>query len=160
MELWYPPKDRPQLFEWWRPLILASRAARLERVPWPINVDELVLRGRVERTGRPDIWVYSHPESGGELYLDGTGQAYTFMRTPKARGYGRFAMCDIRTAIWRARLPEVVMPIWYEEPPAIPAWLGDAAPAVDPAPITSQGGHAPRRHGHLTVHDGGRPMAG
>lgn len=160
MELWYPPDDRPQLFQWWRPLILASRAARLQRVPWPINVDELVLRGRVERRARPDIWVYRHPASGGELYLDETGQAYTFTRTPKAKSYGRFTPCDIRTAIWHARLPEVVEPIWYEEPPAIPVWLGAPASAVEPEPKPALPAPAPRRRGHLTVYDGGRPLAG
>lgn len=117
MDLWYPPKDRPHLLEWWRPLILASRAARLERCPWPIHVDELVLRGRVSRKGRPDIWVYAHPGSGGELYLDGTGQAYTFTPTPRAKSYGRFLPCEIYVAIWRARLPDVVAPVSYDDPP-------------------------------------------
>lgn len=130
MDLWYPPKDRPHLLDWWRPLILASRAARLERCPWPIHVDELVLRGRVSRKGRPDIWVYSHPGSGGELYLDHTGQTYTFTRTPRAKGYGRFQPCEIHVAIWRARLPDVVAPVAYENPPADHRlWLSGTAPA-------------------------------
>jgi hypothetical protein len=141
MDLWYPPKDRPHLLEWWRPLILASRAARIERCPWPIHVDELVLRGRVSRKGRPDIWVYAHPGSGGELYLDHSGQAYTFTRTPRAKSYGRFLPCEIHMAIWRARLPDVVAPISYDNPPADHrVWMSGTAPAgwAD-APVA--GGH-------------------
>jgi len=130
MDLWYPPKDRPHLLEWWRPLILASRAARLQRCPWPIHVDELVLRGRVSRKGRPDIWVYAHPGSGGELYLDDTGQTYTFTRTPRAKSYGRFLPCELLMAIWRARLPDVVAPVSYDNPPADHRiWASGTAPA-------------------------------
>src|SRR3546814_3293393 len=49
MDLWYPPNDQPHLLEWWRPLLLASRAARVERFPWPLHIDEVQLVGRVER---------------------------------------------------------------------------------------------------------------
>lgn len=172
MDLWHPPSDQPHLLEWWRPLLLASRAARLDRVPWPIHLDDFALRGRVDRAGRPDVWIYAHP-GAGELYLDSTGQPYRFTRTPKAKGYGRFTGCDIRMAIWRAGLPEVVEPIWFadEVPSGPPAWV--PAPEVDPVVGTAHPSarHAtpgppavsppePRRHGHLIVHDGGRPLAG
>lgn len=159
MDLWYPPKDRPHLLEWWRPLMLASRNARHDRFPWPLHVDEMTLVGRVDRGRRPAIWVYKHPESRGELYVDATGQAYRFTPTPKAKAYGRFTPCEIRAALWRARLPEVVEPIWYDDPgPRQHAWdgghdLDDDEPAPDPTP-------PPRRRGHLTVHDGGHPLAG
>lgn len=168
METWYPPKDRPQLLEWWRPLILASRAARLAQFPWPINIDEMILVGRIDRGARPAIWVYRNPEAGGEIYLDSTGQPYKFTRTPKAKGYGRFTSCDIRTALWRSGLPKVVEPVWYEPPP-VPAghgWSSEAPPdddeaePEDGAETTSHAPPAPRRRGHLTVHDGGRPLAG
>src|SRR3546814_7445157 len=43
MDLWYPPNDQPHLLEWWRPLLLASRAARVERFPWPLHIDEVQL---------------------------------------------------------------------------------------------------------------------
>ena len=114
MDLWYPPHDQPHLLEWWRPLILASRAARVDRVPWLLHLDEIQLVGRIDRSGRPPIWVYKHAESRGELYLDPTGQAYRFTRTPNARSYGRFTACDLRTAIFRAGLPTVVEPVWFE----------------------------------------------
>ena len=54
MELWSPPHDRPHLFEWWRPLLLASQQARRRRLPWPIHLDEFRLAGRVLREDRPD----------------------------------------------------------------------------------------------------------
>jgi len=167
MELWYPPKDQPHLFEWWRPLMLASRAARLERFPWPLHLDEIVLVGRIDRASRPSIWVYRHAEARHELYVDATGQAYKFTRTPNAKGYGRFNPCEIRTALWRAGIPDVVEPIWFADevrPPADNDWTDAAlepeperAPEPAPQPAAAPG---PRRHGHLTVHDGGRTLAG
>ncbi len=165
MDLWYPPKDRPHLFEWWRPLVLASRAARLEQFPWPIHLDEMILVGRIDRSSRPAIWVYRHPEARGELYVDGSGQAYKFTRTPNAKSYGRFTPCEIRQALWRAGLPDVVQPIWFEQPPPPldEGWRagvdddgGAAAADVNHEDAPS----APRQRGHLTVHDGGRPLAG
>jgi hypothetical protein len=160
MELWYPPKDRPHLLEWWRPLILASAAARRGRFPWPVHIDEMTLVGRIDRSSRPAIWVYRHPASRGELYVDATGQAYTFTKTPKGRSLGRFSPCEISAALWRAGLPTVVEPIWYDEPPARhPGWTSDVSPEredVEPQPAEPE----PRRRGHLTIYDGGRPMAG
>jgi hypothetical protein len=182
MDLWYPPKDRPHLLEWWRPLILASAAARHAQVPWPIHLDELVLVGRIDRPSKAAIWVYRHPEAGGELYLDGTGQAYRFTRTPKARGYGRFTPCDLERAIWAAGLPRVVEPVFYREPPPLAAQWPDASrhPAGGradelegesrsagtcghegrPDPAGAAPAPGPRRRGHLTVHDGGESLAG
>jgi hypothetical protein len=116
MDLWYPPDDQAPLLEWWTPLVLASAAARRARVPWLIHVDEFELQGRIDRAGRPDVWVYRHQRSGQELYLDATGQAYKFTRTPNGRSYGRFSASDLRSAIHRAGLPLHVEPMWFEEP--------------------------------------------
>jgi hypothetical protein len=166
MDLWYPPKDRPQLFEWWRPLTLASRAARARRIAWLIHVDEFTLVGRVDRSSRPAIWVYKHGVSRGELYLDATGQAYRFTRTPNAKGFGRFSACDIRTAVWQAGLPSAVEPVWFERPGAVGVeWGGrtfDGREASDPLAEDQADAAAakPRRRGHLTIYDGGRPLAG
>jgi hypothetical protein len=152
MKLWYPPTDAPHLLEWWRPLLMASRAARAEEVPWPIHVDDFSLRGRVDRGSRPAIWVYRHPANGGELYLDCTGQPYTFVPTPRAKGPGRFQPIDIRTAVWRARLPDVVPPVWFEShPPRLHPDLTDDDDEPDAAPPPP----VPRRRGHLVVIDGG-----
>lgn len=166
MDLWRPPTDQPHLLEWWRPLFLASRAARDARIAWPIHPDEMVLVGRVDRSSRPAVWVYRHPAARGELYVDGTGQPFKFTRTPNAKSYGRFTAVDIRTAVWKAGLPEVVEPIWYDDP-----WpsqshgrYADPLPDTDdleqPAPLPPPEGDAPRRRGHLTVHDGGRALTG
>ena len=162
MELWTPPHDAPHLLEWWRPLMLASQRARRDEVPWPIHLDEFRLFGRVVRAGRPDIWIYEHPANGGGLYVDATGTTYKFIPTPRAKSIGRFAPCEIRSAVWRAGLPDVVRPIWYREPRRGP-W--DYVGAVDddadddaelkkvsggvgePVPVATRG--------HLTVFDGG-----
>jgi hypothetical protein len=162
MDLWYPPHDRPHLLEWWRPLLLLGAAARRERVPWPIHLDEFRLRGRVDRKDRPSVWIYAHHEAG-ELHVDATGQTYKFTRTPNARAFGRFAPCDVRTAIWRAGLPAFVEPVWYEEPPVAvdrPAWSDlehpdDRTAASPPSEVAAGGGPA-RQRGHLTVYEGGR----
>src|SRR3546814_7513752 len=108
MDLWYPPNDQPHLLEWWRPLLLASRAARVERFPWPLHIDEVQLVGRVDRGSRGAIWVYRHSESRGEIYIDATGQTYKYTRTPNAKSHGRFNACPVRDALWRAALPTVV----------------------------------------------------
>ncbi len=168
MDLWYPPKDSPQLFEWWRPLTLASRAARLQRIAWLIHVDDFTLVGRVERSSRPHIWVYKHGQSRGELYLDSTGQAYRFTRTPNAKGFGRFSACDLRAAVWQAGLPTVVDPVWFEAPrQAAAEWGAHDEPVAEPVAGSevADGGSREmeergRRRGHLTVYDGGRPLAG
>lgn len=162
MDLWHPPSDQPHLLEWWRPLMLASRALRLARNPWLIHLDEMSLTGRVDRGSRPSIWVYKHTESRGELYLDDTGQAYKFTKTPKAKAYGRFTSCDLTIALWRADMPKFVEPVFYEEPmrrdprDEWDGWNGDRS--IEDAPASRE----PRRRGHLTVIDGGagQPMAG
>lgn len=186
MDLWYPPKDRPHLLEWWRPLILASKAARLAGSPWPIHVDELILRGRIDRGSRPAIWVYANPVGGGELYLDGTGQAYKFTKTASGRSLGRFSACGLESAIWAAGLPHLHEADGSQQEQAQahakarathPAARSDShgvAGVVDPSPRSARralpgaaDAHepsavsgAPRRRGHLTVHEGGRQLAG
>ena len=167
MDLWYPPDDQPPLLEWWTPLLLAASAARRERVPWPIHLDDFSLAGRVDRSGRPALWVYKHHGSGRDLALDATGQAYAYTPTPRAKSPGRFTACDIRTAVYRADLPAHVEPVWYEEPAPLHAapWPGGAdvqVPAegarVEPAPTHPTrrrlGPSAARRH--LTLIQGGR----
>ena len=162
MELWTPPHDRPHLFEWWRPLLLASQRARRRRVPWPIHIDEFRLAGRVVRSGRPDLWIYEHHGNGGSLCIDATGSTYRFIPTPSAKGVGQFRPCDIRSAVWRAGLPEVVEPMWYREPPVgDEGWPGDAASHRGDVELREASGGtaitaAVVRRGHLTVIDGGR----
>ena len=181
MDLWYPPDDQPPLLEWWTPLLLASATARREHVPWPIHLDEFSLQGRVQRDGRPAIWVYRHHASGEELYLDDTGRPYKFTRTPNGRSLGRFTASDIRSAVHRAGLPRHVEPVWFDEPLA-PSY-GFSAPQLpfgdEPAPdrerhvahstpehrtvVDTTSPPRPRRRprpgarrGHLTLIHGGR----
>ena len=167
MDLWHPPTDQPHLLEWWRPLLVASRALRATRFPWPIHLDEMTLTGRVDRGTRPSIWIYKHAESRGELYLDATGQAYRFTRTPNARSFGRFTPCDLDVAVWRADMPSFVEPVFYDDPPRrAPGDTWDDDVALEPPSLEdhppSPPEHPARRRGHLTVIDGGRgrPLAG
>lgn len=160
MELWSPPHDAPHLFEWWRPLLLASQRARSRRLPWPIHLDEFRLSGRVMRSGRPDVWLYEHHANGGTLCIDAMGATYKFVATPGGKGVGQFRTCELRTAVYRAGLPEVVEPIWYERPRR--AWGDDSPWRPDDADSDSHdlrevsGGAAPVVHRrHLTLIDGG-----
>lgn len=122
MHIWRPPHDAPHLLEWWRPLMLVGRRARVGRVGWPIHLDEFRLAGRVVRSGRPDVWLYEHHENGGTLCVDATGATYRFVFTPNGRGPGQFRGCTLRAAIARAGLHDVVEPVWYGRPPAEPWW--------------------------------------
>lgn len=114
MDLWRPPHDSPQLFDWWRPLMLASQRARAERIGWPIYLDQFQLIGRVNRQGRPNVWIYQHHQSRGDIYVDGNGDTYRFIETPRARGIGMFKQCEIRRAVYGAGLANVVDPIFFE----------------------------------------------
>jgi hypothetical protein len=123
----------------------------------------MVLTGRVDRGTRPAIWIYKHAESRGELYLDATGQAYKFTKTPNARSFGRFTPCSLDAAMWRAGLPSFVEPVFYDEPPRGTTDLWDDDGWRDDEPLDDAPPAAePRRRGHLTVIDGGRgrPLAG
>lgn len=142
MDLWSPPHDAPHLLEWWRPLMLVSRRARLERFPWPVHLDEFRLAGRVRRQGRPDIWIYDHHENRGSVCVDGTGQTYRFFATPRAKGVGQFRPCELRSALWRARLPDVVEPVSYAPVGAGDRERADAVPedaVLDDADATGLG---------------------
>src|SRR5918998_424543 len=129
MDLWSPPRDAPHLLEWWRPLMLVSRQARVDRFPWPVHLDEFRLAGRVKRQGRPDIWIYDHHENSGSVCVDSTGQTYKFIATPRAKGVGQFRPCELRSALWRARLPPGGGAGSYEggRPGARDTWLSEAA---------------------------------
>jgi hypothetical protein len=116
MNLWQPSPDEPDLFDWWRPLLAVSRLARAERFHWPVYVEEFDFQGRVERGSRPAIWVYEHRRSGREVLADWQGHTYEFIRYRSGRQRGRFKEIDIRSALWRARLPDVVEPVSYDEP--------------------------------------------
>jgi hypothetical protein len=128
MEWWCPSPDKPELFDWWRPLLTVSRRARAERILWPVHVDEFDFVGRIDRGKRPAIWVYEHRANGGEILADWSGQTYEFIRYRKGRQLGRFKEVKVRTAIWRARLPDVVEPVWYDEPPRRNREVGPLGP--------------------------------
>ena len=114
MEFRQPSPDEPELFDWWRPLLAASCRARDDRMPWPIHIDEFQLFGCVERTSSPAIWIYEHRFSGGKMLADWKGRTYEFVPYRTGRQPGRFKEIDVRRAIWRAGLPDVVDPVEYE----------------------------------------------
>jgi hypothetical protein len=145
MRWWHPSPDEPELLDWYRPLALASRWARAEKIYWPIHVDEFVFSGRVERGKRPAIWVYEHRANGGEILVDWIGQTYEFIRYRSGRQLGRFKEVEVRTAVWRARLPDVVEPVSYDEPYLRHPEVGPLDP--DPWVVSPPG----LRRGHLTL---------
>lgn len=165
MELWSPPRDAPHLYEWWRPLVQASRRARVERLPWPVHLDEFRLAGRVTRRDRPDVWIYEHHANGGALCVDASGGAYRFVATPgtvRAPGgdaaaggsIGQFRVCTLAEALRRAGLPGVVGRVVYTPPDDTPAEGPEPQPEPRPA-VASVGGSGPPsrviRRGHLTL---------
>lgn len=114
MQQWRPDPDAPQLLDWWVPLVRASRHAIDAEVPWLILIDEWELGGRVERQGRPDVWLYVHRRSGGELRVDDNGQPYRFIPNSSGPSPGRLRTMDIRHALCLAGLPNVSEPVWFE----------------------------------------------
>jgi hypothetical protein len=126
MRLWRPPPDEPQLHEWWLPLLALSRRVRAERMYWPIHIDQFALEGRIDRDPRPAIWVYVHGGSLEELLVDGDGRTYEFIHHRSGRSPGRFKEIPLRRAVWRARLPDHVEPIWYDEPQPRLRQVGDS----------------------------------
>lgn len=116
MRCWTPEPDDPHLLDWWAPLVRAARRALDEEVHWLILVDEWALAFRVERRGRPDVWVYVHDRSRGELCVDDTGQAYRFIANSSGPSPGRFKEMEIRHAVWRAGLPDVNPGVSFDWP--------------------------------------------
>jgi hypothetical protein len=161
MELWSPKPGDAELFEWWRPLMLASRRARAERFPYPIHVDEFRLAGRVIRAGRPDVWIYDHRANGGSVCVDDTGQAWRYVGSTTP-GAGSFRRCKLADALRRAGLPDVVTAVRYEKAPPAPAGAARGSSGSSlAATVAAAGAHPagaadrrePRviRRGHLTL---------
>lgn len=114
---WRPDPSEPALLSWWQPLVRAARRAVTEEVLWLILVDEWRLVGRYGRSGRPDVWIYADDRSGGELYVDESGQPYRFIEYRSGPSLGRFKEIDIRTAVWRSGLPRVGRGVSWGPPP-------------------------------------------
>lgn len=129
---WRPEPGEPVLLSWWAPLVRAARRAVAEQFPWLIMVDEWQLVGRYKRKGRSDVWIYRHDRSGGELYLDDSGQAHRFIHYSSGPSPGRFTEIGIGAALWRSRLPDVGLAVWWDTPPRV-AWGDDDwdPPAAD-----------------------------
>lgn len=108
LRLWAPPPDEPDQLSWWWPLHLVARHAWFIDFGCPVWLDEFRLVGRVDRPGRPGIWVYVHRLSGAEVYADDTGETYRLRPTPHGPGVGQFRKISVRRALVTARLPSVV----------------------------------------------------
>lgn len=152
MKAWTPPADEPARFSWWQPLLAFSRRVRADRVPWPVHIDEFVLDRRFDRPPRPAIWIYLHDASGGAMMVDDGGRAYRFIEYRGGRG-GRFKEIDVRRAVWQAGLPDVVEPVWYDEPPRRSSWTPvDAVDWSDETfPEASAFTPSPRRNRRLRL---------
>jgi hypothetical protein len=140
MRWWQPSDGEVELWEWWAPLLAAGRRARRDLVPWPLNVDEFRLEGRIDRPPRPSVWVYRHRVGGGRIRCDSLGRTYV-LRASAAGAFGaRHVEVDVRRAVWAAGLPDVVRPVWFSPPPP---------PEPDWAPEPPPSGSGGRRHLHL-----------
>lgn len=151
MDLWQPTHDQPHMLEWWRPLISLSARARVEDTVWPVNVDEFSLVGRVNRRDRPDIWVYRHHGSGGELFVDGSATVYKYTWVSGGSAPGRFTKCDLYPALWRAGIPQVTI----ARTPTRSAGFGPNGGWGDDDLGTEPTEPPSKTHGHLRVYDGG-----
>ena len=67
MKLWRPDPNEPELLDWWRPFFTVARLARQDEFPWQVVIDDFRLFGRGQRSGRPDVWVYTCIPTGGEV---------------------------------------------------------------------------------------------
>src|SRR4051794_40972609 len=143
MDLWRPEPDEPELLAWWWPLVLASRAVRQNDTPWPINIEEFALIGRVEGTKkRPPIWVYRHRESAGHVFVDQHGATYKFIAYASGRVAGRFKRIPVRHAVWAAGLPDVVKSVHGPRTRYVDDWDdGDPPADVEPDPAPTERGH-------------------
>ena len=105
MQLWQPSPDEPPRLDWWRPLLAVKRRAQAERVPSPVEAEEFVFRGRVDRGPRPAVWIYEHRRSGREMLADGRGRTYEFVQYRTGSRPGRFNEIGVWRALLRARVP-------------------------------------------------------
>jgi hypothetical protein len=112
MRWWRPEPGAPELLDWYRPLLEVARQALDDEFPWCVHVQDFRVVGRVRRERRPDIWVYACGPSGRELYVDVHAQTYKFIPTPNGRGVGRFRLLELRSALWRCGVPDVIRPAW------------------------------------------------
>ena len=104
MQMWCPDPDEPERLDWWRPLEAVCLRARGERLATPVRVDEFRLRGRVDRGGRPAVWIYEHRGSGREMLADADGRTYEFVHYRSGMQLGRFNEIGVWPAVLRARL--------------------------------------------------------
>lgn len=150
MQLWSPDPSLPVLLEWWRPLQAVARLARLQQISWPIHLDEFALVGRVDRSRRPAVWVYRHGLSRGFIHADVAGGTYEWVEYRSGPSPGRFKQIAAQTAVWRCGLPNLVEPVWYDEPPR--ANYGPDLPIDGPMPPVGLAA-PPRRkaRGHLRL---------
>src|SRR5206468_12823186 len=114
MNLWRPDPDEPELLDWWRPLFTVARLAREDEFPWQVVIDDFRLFGRVKRSGRPDVWIYTCVATGGELRVDDHGTTYKFIPTPNARGVGQLRPTSLNSALWRVGVPASRQPEIYD----------------------------------------------
>ncbi len=113
MEIWKPPTDKPQLLDWWLPLLAFARRVRADQVPWLVIIEDFELIGRFDRPPRPSVSIYRHRQTGGQVGVDRSGQSYRFIEYHSGSSPGRLAETSIRSAVWAAGLPDVAPPVTY-----------------------------------------------
>lgn len=116
MRCWRPPADQPQQLDWWQPFLMVCRRAREIHFVWPLWLDEFELIGRVDRSGRPNVWIYRHQRARRELYCDEVGATYRLIATPRGSSPGQLRRCDLTRALFGSGLHNVVDPHWWKHP--------------------------------------------
>lgn len=133
--LWMPDPGQSPLVEWWRPLVTYARRLRADEFPWALYVEDFDFLGSVARDRLPTVSLYRHQAGGDELCIGADGLPLRFAWSSGGRSPGRFIECDLRGALWRAGLPDLLDTPWsgpsrpneYDEP-------FESEPALDAGP--------------------------
>jgi hypothetical protein len=125
MDLWYPDDDIPSDMGWWTPLLRFGLAMARAGLP-AINPNDYMLMGRIDRKGRPRIWLYKHIDTRRYVNVadDGTPYRYIPPKDWNSRYEGRYVLHrNPKTAWWhlglwtlREELDDVPDP---DEPPGL-----------------------------------------
>lgn len=159
MHVWQPAPAEVELLAWWRPLLLVSRRVVQQQMPWPVHFDEFQLIGRIDRPGRPAVWIYQHRVSQGCIHVDEYGQTYRYVSTPGRAASGRFEQITVQECVHLADLPEVTEPVehWVPDRSVRLTGGGGRSPAQAPSASASRSAAAhPANHRNPSAINAGR----
>jgi hypothetical protein len=102
MDLWYPEDDAPVDMGWWAPLMRFGLAMARADLP-AIDPDDFMFMGRIDRKGRPRIWLYKHIDTRRYVNVadDGTPYDYVAPKNWNSRYEGRYVLHRDPKNAWR-----------------------------------------------------------